>query len=120
MDPGPTQNEQTWQAPSGAQRCATSRGPAPRRLEAAGVLWVPSQLVTSAAAAPQTVTSRALRRSDGGALSNPAPAPCRGLPTRLADGLGLESTPVRRAEPAPLERDYPAAPMVPPLRRPVA
>jgi len=39
---------------------------------------------------------------DGGALSNPASAPCQSLPTRLADGLGLESTPVREAEPAPL------------------
>jgi hypothetical protein len=57
------------------------------------------------------------RCGDGGALSNRVTAPSRDLPTRLADGLGLESTPVRNLEPAPLGcRQLSVAPMDPPLR----
>src|SRR5438309_11077136 len=96
---------------------STSKCP-PARSGAAAPEEQPGCLIRTApnaSAAPLSETSRALRRMDGCALSNRAVAPCRGLPARLADGLGLESTPVRNAEPAPLERRFPAAPLVPPL-----
>ena len=59
------------------------------------------------------------RRHQGateGALSNRIALPRRDLPTRLADGLGLESTPVRPNEPAPLSRlSYQASSLGPPF-----
>src|SRR5437870_343138 len=44
------------------------------------------------------VREGALRRRRRECPFNRAAAPCRSLPTRLADGLGLESTPVRLAD----------------------
>src|SRR4051794_18198069 len=46
--------------------------------------------------------------ADGGALSSKAGVPCPGLPTRLADGRGLESALVRIRGPKPLSRPVPA------------
>ena len=55
----------------------------------------------------------------GCALSNPAEAPCLSVPTGLADGLGLESTPVRRSDLRP-EEPAEAGSLVPPLPRQAA